>query len=169
MTALLATFAWLSLVRWRTGRNPHALWKSMVLPAGGVTLCWILLMTLWLPLLDYARSARPLVQRVAVIVGDSPCIAGMNFTAAVSASFEIFWGRPVDARPEAPQQTTCPVLVRITRGPATDTPAGWELQGSTRRPTERNEVVSVYRRSVSAVALPDKPPSPGAPARHPGD
>jgi hypothetical protein len=168
MTAALATLAWLGLVRWRTGRHPHALWKSMVLPAGGVALCWILLMTLWLPLLDYARSARPLVQRVAVIVDDSPCIAGMNFSAAVSASFEIFWGRPVDARPAAAQQTTCPVLVRITRGPATDTPAGWEFQGSTRRPTERNEVVSVYRRTTSGAALPDQTNSPDSPARRPG-
>lgn len=153
LSAAAATLAWLGLVRWRTGRHPHALWKSMVLPAGGVALCWMLLMTLWLPLLDYARSGRPLVQRVAVLVGDSPCIAGMNFSAAVSASFEIFWGRPVDARPAAPQLTTCPVLVRITRGPATDTPAGWEFQGFTRRPTERNEVISVYRRTMPAATV----------------
>ena len=146
--AMVATLAWLALVQWRTGRHPHALWKSMVLPAGGVALCWILLMTLWLPLLDYARSARPLVQRVTALVGDSPCIAGMNFNTALSASFEIFWGRPVDARPSAAETTTCPVLVRITRGPAMNTPRGWVLQGTTRRPTERNEVASVYRRAV---------------------
>ena len=34
-----ARVAWVWLVRWRTGRNRHPLWKSMVLPAGGVTLC----------------------------------------------------------------------------------------------------------------------------------
>lgn len=160
--ALAATLAWLALVRWRTGRHPHALWKSMVLPAGGVALCWILLMTLWLPLLDYARSARPLVQRVAVLVGDSPCIAGVNFNTALSASFEIFWGRPVDARPDAAESTRCPVLVRITRGPAADTPAGWEFQGTTRRPTERNEVASVYRRATPGVADPALPATPAA-------
>jgi hypothetical protein len=169
MLAVAATVAWLGLVRWRTGRHPHALWKSMVLPAGGVALCWILLMTLWLPLLDYARSARPLVQRVAMLVGDSRCIAGMNFSAAVSASFEIFWGRPVDARTAAEQVTTCPVLVRITRGPATDTPVGWEFQGATRRPTERNEVVSVYRRTVSATATPNQGSVTDGAARRAGD
>ncbi len=159
--ALAATLAWLALVRWRTGRHPHALWKSMVLPAGGVALCWILLMTLWLPLLDYARSARPLVQRVAVLVGDSPCIAGVNFNNALSASFEIFWGRPVDARPGATESTSCPVLVRITRGPAADTPAGWVFQGATRRPTERNEVASVYRRATpgAEAAIPSASPA----------
>ena len=50
------TLAWMWLVRWRTGRHRHALWKSLVLPAGGVAVCWLLLMTLWLPLLDHARS-----------------------------------------------------------------------------------------------------------------
>ncbi len=58
--AAAGTAAWLALVRWRTGRHQHALWKSLVLPAAGVVLCWLLLMTLWLPLLDYARSYRAL-------------------------------------------------------------------------------------------------------------
>ena len=35
--ALAGTLAWLWLVRWRTGRNRHPLWKSLVLPAGGVS------------------------------------------------------------------------------------------------------------------------------------
>ena len=34
--ALAGTLAWLWLVRWRTGRHRHPLWKSLVLPAGGV-------------------------------------------------------------------------------------------------------------------------------------
>ena len=52
-------------MRWRTGRHREALWKSLVLPAGGVALCWLLLMTLGLPILDYARSNRPLVERLS--------------------------------------------------------------------------------------------------------
>jgi hypothetical protein len=49
LLAVRGTLAWLWLVRWRTGRHQHALWKSLVLPASGVALCWLLLMTLWLP------------------------------------------------------------------------------------------------------------------------
>ena len=41
------------------------LWKSLVLPAGGVALCWLLVMTLLLPPLDYARSYRAQVERIA--------------------------------------------------------------------------------------------------------
>jgi hypothetical protein len=43
---LAGTLAWLWLLRWRTGRHREALWKSLVLPAGGVALCWLLTMTL---------------------------------------------------------------------------------------------------------------------------
>ena len=62
LLAVAGTLAWLvarALAHRRA--TAHALWKSLVLPAGGVALCWLLLMTLWLPLLDYARSYRPLV------------------------------------------------------------------------------------------------------------
>ncbi|HYP70389.1 MAG TPA: hypothetical protein VEP93_05855, partial [Variovorax sp.] len=59
--AVAATIAWAWLVRWRTGRHRAALWKTLVLPAGGAALCWTLVMTLWLPPLDYARSYVPQV------------------------------------------------------------------------------------------------------------
>ncbi|HNN34997.1 MAG TPA: hypothetical protein PKH18_13325, partial [Ottowia sp.] len=59
VAALAGTLAWVALARWRTGRHRTALWKSLVLPAAGATLCWLLLMTLWLPALDYGRSFAP--------------------------------------------------------------------------------------------------------------
>jgi hypothetical protein len=62
--ATLATLAWIWLVKWRVGRHRAAIWKSLVLPAGGAALCWLLLTTLWMPLLDHARSYAPLVRRV---------------------------------------------------------------------------------------------------------
>ena len=77
-----ATLAWMWLVQWRTGRHRHALWKSLVLPASGVALCWLLLMTLWLPLLDYARSYRPLVERIARHVPRDACIAAPGLPRA---------------------------------------------------------------------------------------
>jgi hypothetical protein len=70
--AVVGTLAWLWLLRWRTGRHREALWKSLVLPAGGVALCWLLTMTLLLPPLDYARSNRALVERIAQHVPPRP-------------------------------------------------------------------------------------------------
>lgn len=81
--AVAATVAWAWLVRWRTGRHRAALWKTLVLPAGGAALCWTLVMTLWLPPLDYARSYVPQVQAVQQLVGDDPgCIAELRLERA---------------------------------------------------------------------------------------
>lgn len=60
--ALLATLAWIRLIAWRTGRSntkSKALWRPMVLSCGGVTLIWLLLMTLWIPRIDYAKNFGP--------------------------------------------------------------------------------------------------------------
>ncbi|MDR7148917.1 4-amino-4-deoxy-L-arabinose transferase-like glycosyltransferase [Hydrogenophaga palleronii] len=70
----LATIAWFWLVKWRVGRHRQAIWKSLVLPAAGSTLCWLLLMTLWLPLLDFGRSYGPLSRRIASLVPPESCV-----------------------------------------------------------------------------------------------
>src|SRR4029079_2961883 len=80
--ALAGTLAWLWLVRWRTGRNRHPLWKSLVLPAGGVGVCFLLVMTLLLPPLDNARSYRAMMQRIACIVPAGAFIAAQQVQAA---------------------------------------------------------------------------------------
>src|SRR2546421_674837 len=71
--ALAGTIAWLWLVRWRTGRHRQVIWKSLVLPASGAALCWLLLMTLGLPVLDYARSYGPLVRSVRKFIDAPGC------------------------------------------------------------------------------------------------
>jgi len=66
--AALATAAWVLVVRWRLSRHPTVIWKSLVLAATGSTLCWLLLMSLWMPLLDFARSYAPISRRIATLV-----------------------------------------------------------------------------------------------------
>lgn len=91
LPALLATIAWGWLVAWRVGRHRQAIWKSLVLPAAGATLCWLLLMTLWLPLLDYGRSYGPVARRIATLVPPgSPCVLvdGLGQTQIASLQFQ---------------------------------------------------------------------------------
>jgi hypothetical protein len=143
--ALLATLAWLALVRWRTGRHQQALWKSLVLPAGGVALAWLLLMTLWLPLLDYARSNRPWVARIAPHVPAGACVAATGYSRAAVASLEQFGRWRVDALPGA--KAGCSVRLRqVRRGESVPIPDGWELAARVRRPTDRDETTLVLRR-----------------------
>ncbi|MFO1329896.1 MAG: hypothetical protein U1F56_21230 [Rubrivivax sp.] len=144
--ALLGTAAWIWLVRWRTGRHREALWKSLVLPAGGVALGWLLTMTLLLPPLDYARSNRALVERLAQHIPRGACIAAPGATPTLVATLEAVGRWRVDARPAAAAGVGCAHLVRVTRARNVAAPEGWTLQAELRRPTDREERTLVYRR-----------------------
>jgi 4-amino-4-deoxy-L-arabinose transferase-like glycosyltransferase len=151
--ALAGSAAWVALVRWRSGRHRDALWKSLVLPAGGVALSWLLLMTLWLPLADYARSPRPWVDRVASVIPAQACIEAPGVSAVLVAALEYFGGWKVDAR-QSPD--SCPWLLRMTRataGAKASSPAPdarlWEQVAQERRPTDREELTLIYRRRAA--------------------
>jgi 4-amino-4-deoxy-L-arabinose transferase-like glycosyltransferase len=143
--AVVATLAWLALVRWRTGRHQQALWKSLVLPAGGVALAWLLLSTLWLPLLDYARSNRPWVARIAPHVPAGACVAAPGYSRAAVASLEQYGRWRVEALPGAPSK--CVVrLQQVRRGEPLATGADWQVVARVRRPTDRDETTLVLRK-----------------------
>lgn len=146
--AALGTVAWLWLLRWRSGRHREALWKSLVLPAGGVALCWLLTMTLLLPPLDYARSNRAWVERIAPHVPATACIAGPRLAPSMVAALEHFGRWQVDATAGA-AAGRCTRLIRVSRGASADgrAPEGWELVAAVRRPTDREELTQVFRRA----------------------
>ncbi len=145
--AVLATLAWLWLVQWRTGRNRHPLWKSQVLPASGVALCWLLLMTLWLPLLDYARSYRPLIARIAQhLPDDGACIAAPGMSRPLVVALEHLGRYHVDAVTPVSQSSCKHLLVPETRQQAPRVASGWTLVARERRPTDGQDVTAIYRR-----------------------
>ena len=145
--ALAGTLAWIWLVRWRVGRHRSAIWKSMVLPAGGATLCWLLLMTLWLPVLDYARSYAPMVQRIVILTDRPSCVQVYGLGRGPIAALR-FHGQ-LDTRP-ATRKAECPWLLvdaadAATLGQSVDS-AHWAYQARVRRPTDRTETILLYRR-----------------------
>lgn len=151
--ALAATgsLAWLWLVRWRTGRNQHALWKSLVLPASGVALCWLLLMTLMLPLVDYARSFRPLVNRIAKHVPLDECIAAPKVPRSLQASLEYFGPFQIDGAVDE-SQSSCKYLIQIEpRREKRASPAGWVRVARESLPTDRTDWTVIYRRDPAVV------------------
>ncbi len=150
--AVAGSAAWIAVVRWRTGRHREALWKSLVLPAGGVALCWMLAMTLWLAPLDYARSPRALVARLATLLPADACVAAPGLAPAAVAALEVFGHWRVDARPQAASLTpgSCDYLLRATRlGPTPAPPPGWDLVGQAQRPTDSEEFTAIYKRQVA--------------------
>jgi len=141
-------------VRWRTGRHREALWKSQVLPASGVALCWLLLMTLWLPLLDYARSNRPLAQRLSRHLPAQGCVAAPDASPALVVALEWHARRTVDARGDAAKRSGCTSLVLAQRGSVLGPEAlavqaaGWVERARVRRPTDRQEITLVFVRAA---------------------
>ena len=149
--AAAGSLAWLWLVRWRTGRNQHALWKSLVLPASGVALCWLLLMTLMLPLVDYARSFRPLVNRIAKHVPLNECIATPKVPRSLQASLEYFGPFEIDGAVDA-SQSSCKYLIQIEpRREKRTSPAGWVRVARESLPTDRTDWTVIYRRDPTVV------------------
>ncbi len=141
--AVLGTLAWLWLVRWRTRRSRHPLWKSLVLPAGGVSLCWLLVMTLLLPPLDNARSYRSMVQRIARQVPAEGCVAAPGMARAQVVALEYLGHYHLDAvTPES--QTRCDVLM-LPR-PQGKPSAQWQFIGRERRNRNDDDDVDLYRR-----------------------
>jgi hypothetical protein len=142
-----ATIAWIWLVKWRTGRHRHALWKSLVLPASGVALCWLLLMTLWLPLLDYARSYRTLIVRIARHVPRDACISAVDLPRGQLVALEHMGGWRVDAL-TVPAASGCEFMLRLEqRDRPKPAPDGWVLIAKERRPNDRDEQTAIYRRA----------------------
>ncbi|MDQ6679635.1 MAG: hypothetical protein M3Y67_01545, partial [Pseudomonadota bacterium] len=146
-----ATVAWLWLVHWRTRRTRHPLWKSMVLPASGVSLCWLLVMTLLLPPLDHARSYRSLVGRIAQQVPRQACIAAPGMPRAEVVALEYLGRFEVDAvTPES--ATRCHFLLLFeTRLQPALAGAEWRLVARERRNRNDDEVTAIYRRVSSTV------------------
>ncbi len=145
--ALLGTLAWLWLVKWRTGRHRHPLWKSLVLPASGVALCWLLLMTLWLPLLDHARSYRALIDRLAAHVPRGACLAAPGLPRGQLVALEYFGRYRVDAVTPLHRSDCVNALQMEQVDRPRAAPAGWTLVSRERRPTDRDEITVVLRRA----------------------
>jgi len=147
LLAVAATLAWGWLVRWRTSAQRAALWKSLVLPAGGTTLSWVLLMTLWLPLLDYARSYAPSSRQIASLVDKNACVEIYGVGAAQAAALQ-YHGK-LELR-QATAQADCPYLIvdadaQSTLGNRVNLP-DWAFLATVQRPTDKNENVLVFKR-----------------------
>lgn len=152
LLAIVATLAWAWLVRWRTGHHRSALWKSLILPAGGVAWGWLLLMTLWLPMLDYARSYRPTVQQLArVLPADDSCIITVGLSRPQLAALTVHsrW-RITTALDDA----RCTWMLVHQQGREAEAvslggqrlAAQWQLVRRIHRPTDRQEHLLIYRR-----------------------
>ncbi|KKW68526.1 hypothetical protein AAV94_04865 [Lampropedia cohaerens] len=143
--ALAATAVWLMAIAWRTGRHRAALWKSLVLPAGGATWCVVLVMTLWLPMLDYGRSYLPLIDKLREHVpARTSCIVDLGLLQPQLAAFYSQAGWPMHAE-SSEMARTCPLAmltaVRWQQREGELHAAGWSERARVQRPTGDEAIV----------------------------
>jgi 4-amino-4-deoxy-L-arabinose transferase-like glycosyltransferase len=148
--ASAATAAWIFVVHWRISRRPSVLWRAVVLSSGGVILCWVLLMTLWLPWVNYGKSYAGVAEQIESRLGSVKQCVQSNVGPAQRASFAYFGN--VHFADERGQ--SCDYLLLqddISNQDATlmlrQYPGSWRMVWEGRRPSDRDERFRLYRRA----------------------
>jgi hypothetical protein len=154
LIALCATFFWVGLVFWRAQRQRNEIWRSLVLPASGAVLCWLLLMTLWLGMLDYARSYAPFAARISTLMepasGRERCVQALGLTRAQVAALQ----HHVQLRVEpSARQSSCRYLLvdpQQANSPGTASVAWsqWTHIATVARPSDAAERLVLLRRTA---------------------
>jgi hypothetical protein len=144
--ALMATLAWVAVIVWRVGRHRSALWKSLVLPASGTAVSWLLLTTLLMPILDQGRSYAPTVARMKaylIVQGLSPqdCLSSFALTQSQQVALR-FHGKL-----RMRQDSTCRWLVADGETVRGKELTGWQrVETFRRRGSADAETLIVFKR-----------------------
>ena len=143
--AVAVTVCWFALARWRMSRHPKVLWRSVVLSSAGTTLMWVLLMTLWLPLINYSRTYKDVAEQISShLPDDYSCISPVRLGDAQIATFAYFGDMHFSFNED------CDVILRQDRqdfGEPSSMPTYiWKLVWEGRRVADRDERFRLYVR-----------------------
>jgi 4-amino-4-deoxy-L-arabinose transferase-like glycosyltransferase len=142
--ALLATLLWLVLV-WRVGRSMR---RAITNWATGVTLIWVLAMSLWLPWLDSGKSYRSVaVSLTRALPVQHGCVASQHVEDTQLAMLQYLGNLPI--RREATD--ACDLL--LTQGGLAAEPleqdAAWKKIWEGWRSSSKEERFRLYQRAAS--------------------
>lgn len=150
IVALATTIAWFFLVYWRISRQPSVLWRAVVLSSGGVILCWVLLLSLWLPWINSRISYAPLAVQLGARISDPLACIDADIDPSQRASFAYFG----QVRFAGFNDQNCSYLiVQSSRRnpaaqpiPARHNPDHWDPIWSGHRAYDKDELFTLYRR-----------------------
>jgi 4-amino-4-deoxy-L-arabinose transferase-like glycosyltransferase len=147
--ALLATLAWLFIIFWARSlpRNPRAVLNS----ATGITLVWVIIMTLALPWLDAGKSYRSMIASLQqALPARHTCISSSNLGEPQRAMLEYYAGI-LTRRTETHPEIKCDLLLMqgFARNP--DAPPGpeWNKIWEGNRPGDKSERYWLFQRNPS--------------------
>jgi 4-amino-4-deoxy-L-arabinose transferase-like glycosyltransferase len=151
IVAAAISIGWIVLVHWRISRRPRVLWRAVVLSSGGLILLWVLLMTLFLPDLNYSKSYASVGQQIAARLPAGATCIDTNVGPAQRASFAYFGHLPF----VGVEGGKCDYLLLQDSVKLRDDKElaasyrlrEWTLLWEGRRPSDRNERFRLYRRN----------------------
>jgi 4-amino-4-deoxy-L-arabinose transferase-like glycosyltransferase len=142
--AALLTLLWIAIIAHARRSNRRAIvnWTA------GITAFWILLMTLWLPVIDQARSYRATMLSLrSALASQYTCVSGHGFTLSQRALFEYLIDlriKPVESVAEAHCNH---LLVMGVRSHPPKLDSAWREIWQGARPNDGRQVLRLYQHS----------------------
>ena len=142
--ALVLTLGWL----WLVFTSPRFPQRGTVHWAAGLTLCWGLLMALWLPMIELDRSYRKVAVAIkAALPQGEQCIVGRGLGSTQRASFHYFAGIRT-LKETHPSAGNCKLYLSqgTTQKETLPPGTGWRKIWEGGRPSDRFERFRLYVR-----------------------
>jgi len=147
LVAVAFTLGWFALIS-RIGRSNR---RSIINWAGGMTMVWMLAMTLWLPWLDTSKNYRWVFSSLQQsLPAQYQCISSRNLGETQLAMLEYYAGI-ITQRSDISGTVDCKLLLIMSR--VQDKPSvgvDWEKIWEGSRPGDRNERYYLYQRPTAA-------------------
>ncbi len=157
LLAIAVSTAWLALLVWRVQHHPKAVWRSLALSSGGATLVWLLIMTLWLPMINNSKSYRNVAYAITTTMQQhqanqtTDCIVALNVGMAQRASLSYLG--PMNFKYSDSAQASnekCPWVLSYISFPKDKAarppqPEGsWQLVWEGRRASDKQELFQLF-------------------------
>lgn len=140
--AMLLTLVWIVVV----ARSLRTTRRAVVNWAAGITMTWMLVMTLGLPIVNQARSYRATAEQLRTALAGSLCTVGMGLGDPQRALLDHY----IQLRTFKPDHANAPncatLLVQGVPGKLPDVGAQWKETWRGSRPGDKTEVFVLYRR-----------------------
>jgi 4-amino-4-deoxy-L-arabinose transferase-like glycosyltransferase len=144
--AVIATVAWCWMLT--TGRRQRSPWRGLVHWLSGLTALWLLLMTLWLPWIEYGKSYRSIGTALKSALPEKHgCVIGRGLSDSNRALIDYWADIPLRADKEHGSDRCDWLLVPRDASQNRNLDlSGWAVAAEMRRPSERSERFILYRR-----------------------
>jgi 4-amino-4-deoxy-L-arabinose transferase-like glycosyltransferase len=147
IVAVAVSAAWLWLLR----SGERSIYRGIVRWSAGVTVVWVLLVSLWMPWIDYTKTYRNPFGALHAAAPRTECVAGDRLGAPQRAMLHYFAG-VVTRSPQQRPRCNWMLVKDDPRGPVVAPRGDWVEVWRGGRPGDRAEVYRLYQRDQCAAA-----------------